>query len=79
VASFALQGEFAFVWAAIMTLPDARDGDAPLPRASSRRAGALATTAWRRDASLFGRRVPKKRSFLAPKSILLHHSAGGWM
>jgi hypothetical protein len=27
----------------------------------------------------FAGRAPKKALFLAPKSILLHHSAGGWM
>jgi hypothetical protein len=58
-------------------------GDARLPRDRSCRASALATrngehVAARREARFAGC-VPKKALFLAPKSILLHHSATGWM
>jgi hypothetical protein len=40
---------------------------------------ARGASAWRRIAARFAPCEQKKAHFLAPKSILLHHSAGGWM
>lgn len=59
------------------------DLDARLPRdrnfVAHRRAMRSRRAHRTRTPARFAGRAPKKALFLAPKSILLHHSAGGWM